>query len=186
MLIDKKLLNQLIDLATVSVEYLNDRWITVHPQGHEKGQPLLVKDGESNKEAIDRKFSKSDDKKEDINPEDLLEKSFFVKSSKGSFVPVEKKDNKWYKGSIEVKRKEDIDYLEKQLEAQKEDIKKEFKTLKDDLSSDYGLWDSGNLTTSQQKMLDKLLEKKIIKREKGIAGEHDTYSGTAKYIYRMK
>ena len=34
-----------------------DRWITVHPHGKdEKGQPLLVKDGETNKDAIDRKF----------------------------------------------------------------------------------------------------------------------------------
>ena len=64
MLVRRDLFNQLLELAGISVEYMNDRWITVHPQGHEKGQPLLVKDGESNKEAIDRKFSKSDDKKE--------------------------------------------------------------------------------------------------------------------------
>ena len=62
MLVRKDLFNQLLDLANVSVEYMNDRWITVHPQGHEKGQPLLVKEGESNKEAIDRKFGKSDKK----------------------------------------------------------------------------------------------------------------------------
>ena len=40
----------------------NDRWITVHPHGKdEKGQPLLVRDGETNKDAIDRKYK--DDKK---------------------------------------------------------------------------------------------------------------------------
>lgn len=38
-------------------EMQNDRWITVHPHGKdEKGQSLLVKDGETNKEAIERKF----------------------------------------------------------------------------------------------------------------------------------
>ena len=64
MLVRKDLLEKRIDMAGVSVEYLNsaEHWITVHPKGHEKGQPLLVKDGETNKEAIDRKFSKSDDK----------------------------------------------------------------------------------------------------------------------------
>ena len=36
-----------------------DHWITVHPHGKdEKGQPLLVKDGETNKDAIDRKYGK--------------------------------------------------------------------------------------------------------------------------------
>ena len=36
---------------------INDRWITVHPHGKdEKGQPLLVKDGETNEDAIERKF----------------------------------------------------------------------------------------------------------------------------------
>ena len=35
----------------------NDKWITVHPNGKdEKGQPLLVRDGETYKDAIDRKF----------------------------------------------------------------------------------------------------------------------------------
>lgn len=45
-------------------EINNDKWITVHPHGEDsKGQPLLVKDGETNKEAIERKFG--DEKEED-------------------------------------------------------------------------------------------------------------------------
>ena len=42
-------------------EYLNsqEHWITVKPHGDDsKGTHLLVKGGESNKEAIDRKFGK--------------------------------------------------------------------------------------------------------------------------------
>jgi len=44
-----------------------DHWITVHPNGKdEKGQPLLVKDGETNKDAIERKFGdKTNSKKAD-------------------------------------------------------------------------------------------------------------------------
>jgi len=41
-------------------------WITVHPKGHEKGQPLLVKDGESNKDAIDRKFDSQVKEKKEV------------------------------------------------------------------------------------------------------------------------
>lgn len=59
MLIQKRLLEQLINMASDSAEYLNsgEHWITVHPHGKDsKGQPLLVKDGETSKEAVDRKF----------------------------------------------------------------------------------------------------------------------------------
>lgn len=39
----------------------NDKWITIHPNGEDsKGKPLLLKDGETPKEAIDRTYGKKD------------------------------------------------------------------------------------------------------------------------------
>lgn len=43
----------------------NDEWITVHPHGKEvTGNPVFVEEGETKKEAIDRRFGKKDEKKE--------------------------------------------------------------------------------------------------------------------------
>ena len=68
MLIRKDLLNKLIELASDSAEYLNssEHWITVKPHGEDsKGTHILVKDGETSKEAVERKFdSKPKEKKE--------------------------------------------------------------------------------------------------------------------------
>lgn len=77
MLIQKKLLEQLISLASDSAEYLNEKWITVHPHGKDsKGQPLLVKDGETNKEAVERKFGSKSKKKEEAPKEHKYSKLF--------------------------------------------------------------------------------------------------------------
>lgn len=67
MLIQKQLLEKLIELASDSAEYLNEKWITVHPHGSDsKGTHVKVEDGESNKEAVERKFdSKIKEKKGD-------------------------------------------------------------------------------------------------------------------------
>jgi hypothetical protein len=67
MQIRKNLLDNLLELA-----YLNasggEHWITVKPHGDEsKGTHLLVKEGESNKEAVQRKFGKSDNVKNIID-----------------------------------------------------------------------------------------------------------------------
>lgn len=44
----------------------NDKWITIHPNGEDgKGRPLLLKDGETPKEAIDRVYKKEDKKQSD-------------------------------------------------------------------------------------------------------------------------
>lgn len=44
-------------------EIVNDKWITVHPNGEEnKGRHLLLKDGETPKEAIDRVYKKENKK----------------------------------------------------------------------------------------------------------------------------
>ena len=43
----------------------NDEWMTVHPHGKDvKGNPVFVEEGETKKEAIDRRFGKNDDQKE--------------------------------------------------------------------------------------------------------------------------
>lgn len=50
-------------------EIVNDKWITIHPNGEdEKGRHLLLKDGETPKEAIDRVYKK-EDKNEDFEKE---------------------------------------------------------------------------------------------------------------------
>lgn len=68
MLIQKKLLEQLISLASDSAEYLNEKWITVKPHGEEsKGTHVLVKDGETAKEAVERKFGGSKSKAKTSN-----------------------------------------------------------------------------------------------------------------------
>ena len=62
-------------------EILNDKWVTVHPNGEdEEGRPLLIKDGENLKEAMQRQWglyekrqaklksdTKEEDKKEDFD-----------------------------------------------------------------------------------------------------------------------
>lgn len=46
----------------------NDKWITIHPNGEEnEGRPLLIKDGETPKEAIDRTYGKGKQDKSDGN-----------------------------------------------------------------------------------------------------------------------
>ena len=46
-------------------EVSNDKWITIHPSGEDsKGRPLLLKDGESPKEAIERSYKSSTKLKE--------------------------------------------------------------------------------------------------------------------------
>ena len=114
----------------------------------------------------------------------LLENPFFVKSSKGNLLSVVKKDGKWYAQGNEVKRQSDIDYLEKESEKNVKDIEKTYNRLMDDL--EYELWDSGQLSIAEKQILEYLLEKGIITRKEGVAGEHETANGTAKWIYTLK
>ena len=70
MLIQKRLLEQLINMASDSAEYMNssEHWITVKPHGAEsKGTHVLVKDGESNKDAVERKFGDGDSNKKVVS-----------------------------------------------------------------------------------------------------------------------
>ena len=66
MLINKELFNQLLNMAIEGIEYQNERWITVKPHGDDsKGVHLKVEDGETNKQAIDRKFGDGKSTKKD-------------------------------------------------------------------------------------------------------------------------
>ena len=101
MLIRKDLLNKLIELASDSAEYLNQRWITVKPHGAEsKGTHVLVKDGESNKDAIDRKFGNGELTKSQI--EKKIEDVYAEKRKIGRSV-----DNYNWKTHPEIKKKLD-------------------------------------------------------------------------------
>jgi len=124
MLINKKLLEQLISLASDSAEYLNsgERWITVKPHGDDsKGVHVKVEDGETSKQAVERKFSKSDDKKEKSISDFISEgykvtpffKSNASKMKDRSFKLYKDKSSGWMhelrEGEKEITRKE---YLE--------------------------------------------------------------------------
>lgn len=109
--------------------------------------------------------------------------NFFIKSSKGNYLAVTKNGDRWIAQGKEVKRQQDIEYLNKQYEDNLKDLTKTYNNLMDELQ--YGVWDSGNLTIGQNKILDYLLEKGIVVRTPGIPGEHDTVNGTAKWIYSL-
>jgi len=112
MLIQKKLLEKLIELAGDSAEYLNEKWITVHPHGSDsKGTHVKVEDGETSKEAVERKFG-SGDKKELTKSqiEKKIEEVYAEKRKIGKSV-----DNYNWKTHPEIKKKLD----EKDLEIQK-------------------------------------------------------------------
>ena len=114
---------------------------------------------------------------------ELLKEPFYVKTSKGNFLACNKIDGKWIAQGNEVKRPQDIEYLEKEYEKNKKDMVKTLNNTMDEL--EYGLWDSGNLSISQQKILDLLMEQGVAKRTPGVPGEHDTANGTARWIYTL-
>ena len=70
--------------------------------------------------------------------------NFFVKSSKGNYLAVTKNGDRWIAQGKEVKRQQDIEYLNKQYEDNLKDLTKTYNNLMDELQ--YGLWDSGNLS----------------------------------------
>ena len=119
--------------------------------------------------------------KEDLISE--LSTPFYIKSSKGNLLAVTKKEGKWIVQGNEVTRPSDIEYIEKQYEKNKKEIEQEYTAIMHGLED--GIWDSGNLSIPEQKILDVLLEKGICKRTPGIPGEHDTANGVAKWIYTL-
>lgn len=66
--------NAMIAVNAIEVAQNEDRWITIHPNGEDsKGKHLLLKDGESPKEAIERTYGKKEEK--ETGKEELREHS---------------------------------------------------------------------------------------------------------------
>ena len=112
-----------------------------------------------------------------------LSNNFYVKSSKGNLLFVQKDGDNFIVQGRKIRRPQDIQYLNKEYEQNKKDIEKQIKNTLEEL--EYGLWDSGQLSIKQQEILDYLLKEGKIKREPGIPGVHDTFNGVAKYIYTL-
>ena len=112
-----------------------------------------------------------------------LSNNFYIKTSKGDLLFVQKNGDDFTVYGRKIKRPQDIEYLNKQYEQYKKDNEKEIKDTLDEL--EYGLWDSGQLSIRQQEILDYLLKEGRIKREPGIPGVHDTFNGVARYIYTL-
>ena len=122
----------------------------------------------------------------EVNMEELINKlsnNFYVKSSKGNLLFVQKDGDNFIVQGRKIRRPQDIEYLNKEYEQNKKDIEKQIKDTLEEL--EYGLWDSGQLSIKQQEILDYLLKEGKIKREPGIPGVHDTFNGVAKYIYTL-
>lgn len=125
-----------------------------------------------------------DDENLDEIIKELSNNAFYIKTKKGAILPVVKKDNKFFISGEEVKNKNTIKYLEEEYNKEVvQDIKKTYNHLLEDL--EYELWDAGQLSIPEEKILDILLKKNIIKRTPGIKGEHETANGTAKWIYML-
>lgn len=118
----------------IDVTVENDRWITVHPNGEEnKGRHLLIKDGETIGQAIERKFSgkqaemfgkdtdlgKTDYKKSE--PKDVWDRIDELKQSEKEKED-DKKRTQAYKDWQEEKKREDE---KKRVEHEKESKAKE-------------------------------------------------------------
>lgn len=112
-----------------------------------------------------------------------LSNNFYVKSSKGNLLFVQKDGDNFIVQGRKIRRPQDIQYLNKEYEQNKKDIEKQIKNTLEEL--EYGLWDSGQLSIQQQEILDYLLKEGKIKREPGIPGVHDTFNGVARYIYTL-
>lgn len=118
MLIQKRLLEQLINMASDSAEYLNEKWITVKPHGADsKGTHVLVKDGETNKEAVDRKFdSKAKEKKEVNKPDNSKHIEKAVSQLKDIMSKEQISEFKGYLSEFDDLSKVNLDNLKEQFE----------------------------------------------------------------------
>lgn len=131
MLVRRELFNQLLALAVEGIEYQNERWITVKPHGdHSKGVHLKVEDGESNKQAIYRKFGGKGEKKEELTKSQIEKKieDIYADNKKiiGNVDNITQflKDNPKIKEKIDNNRKQ-IDDLIRLKDKAKNDIKTE-------------------------------------------------------------
>lgn len=87
------------------LKVFNDRWITVHPHGKDaKGKHLLLKDGESPKEAIERTYG--EEKTETEVKEDVIEDTpKKLETSEFDNKKVKENINKVFSGKIELVEK---------------------------------------------------------------------------------
>lgn len=95
-----------------------DKWITIHPNGEDnKGRHLLVKDGETPKEAVERAFGKKEDKK-DITKRREIEhngaKISIIPDGKYSDIKIDAPEGKtfkngdtWYRTQAETEKAEE-------------------------------------------------------------------------------
>lgn len=116
--------------------------------------------------------------------DELSDEPFFIKTRSGNVLSCEKTKGQWFLQGQRVTKKETIDLIHAEYAKNKENISKEYDNILKDLEN-YDIWDSGNLSIIQQKILNFLIQEKIAKKEKGIPGIHDTFNGTAKYIYSL-
>lgn len=166
-----------------------DKWITIHPHGEEgKGKPLLLKDGETPKEAIERTYGKKGGSKSSEGDKDYKPKKEGKKEDK-------KEETK--ESSAEDKKYKDIHSATKVLERilegpfiMKEDMKElenifDYKITTEDLydavyetGGDDDDWIPGYVATElsdrieQAKAMDKKAERKR-KREAKIQARKD-------------
>lgn len=116
----------------------NDKWITIHPNGEDgKGRPLLLKDGESPKEAIDRTYGKGEKSDTKDGGEDFEKETKSTKKDEDKHQKVRDLEDKAYK---EFKKTYD-NYIQGDVKISdfgkaKEQFDKKYKDAFDKLESD--------------------------------------------------
>lgn len=116
----------------------NDKWITIHPNGEDgKGRPLLLKDGESPKEAIERTYGKDKQSDTKDGEEDFEKGTKSTKKDEDRHQKVRDLEDKAYK---EFKKTYD-NYINGDVKISdfgkaKEQFNKKYKDAFDKLESD--------------------------------------------------
>ena len=148
------------DLKKIVSSVENDKWITIHPNGEEnKGRPLLLKDGETPKEAIERTYG---------HPNKYIGKTF---KSGNRELKVEKydKNKNWYSvavvGDENKKSTTHYYYSEKDLEKALE-IDKKNKDFEERMKE--SPQKSFDFSKEQLKAVQKLLEQMVKDENKTI------------------
>ena len=108
MQIRKDLLEKLIELASDSAEYLNEKWITVKPHGADsKGVHVKVEDGETSKQAVERKFkTKAEEKDEEPSFKEVIGEDW----AKVRSMPKEKMIKKYLIGKDSIDPEGDLKF----------------------------------------------------------------------------
>ena len=145
-----------IVVVNSNLEADNDKWITIHPNGEDsKGRPLLLKDGESPKEAIERAYG---DKEKQLH---LLDKEGTIQKSMAETKDKAKSDLKDLRKLKETYLKWFSDVDDDEIDKKFDDILKKTKNL---IDIDYGDFTDdekeGNLAkiAKKEKELEDLLQ----------------------------